>query len=264
MQIHHLSREKRLVEPAIVSRFRNFLLRHGVLGSGDLSMPPLSHEEKFEVIPLIFGYMPEKAVKDRSFDLRVKPIIREHFESIGLTADDELVDIVKTICDQFYSTSPKNLLRRRKFTINDIRANRMHAELLHRQNHRCTICGIDFRRSGGETLDHVIPWRILGDVRDGSNWQILCAECNAGKSSTISHLLMAESRNWAYGTHDGDGIDNHNNRLRFAVLSRDGKCMQPGCNLGPKETHLSVIRMVQTGLHVYDHYSTWCAEHSPR
>jgi hypothetical protein len=260
MPIHHLSREKRLIDPSFVESFKNLMLRHGALGSGDLSIPPLTDEEKFEIIPLVFGYMPEKAVRDRPFDFRVKPIIREHLASIGLAADEELVDIVKAICDQFYSTSPTTRIRK-KFSINDIRAGRMHTVLLRRQNYRCAMCGLDFRESGGETLDHVIPWRIVGDVRDGSNWQILCAECNTGKSSMISHLLMAESRNWAYGTYDGDGVDNHNNKLRFAVLSRDGQCMHSGCKIGPMEGHLSVARIINTGMRLYDHYSTRCVLH---
>lgn len=69
-------------------------------------------------------------------------------------------------------------------------------ELLVQQQCRCAICGerIDLEAE----LDHVIPWKYVGDELD-DNLQLLCFKCNRSKKAAPLYqlqMLLQKGHNW--------------------------------------------------------------------
>jgi len=265
MQIQHLSPERptHLIERSTIHAFKTLMLRHGALGRGDSSLERPNHSDIRNIVPLVFAYIPEGSIRPRPADLRIKPIVRAHLSSLGIGEDDELVSIIKSLSDQYYATSNFNeFAKPRKFSMSDIRAIGAYQWLVQRQNSRCALCGFSFRDHGGETLDHIIPWRLIGDNQDGSNWQILCAGCNSGKSSHLTHLMLLASMNWVYGKTLNLSDEEYSNQVRFSVLSRDGRCTSPGCNATPLNSSLRLVKSIGSGLGLYDFFTTRCEIHA--
>ena len=259
----HLS-PARLSNTTLIKDFKSLMLRHGATGVGDWNIPTFSERQKLDIVPLVFGLMPELAIKDRPYDLKIKPFIKAHFEELGLEQDNELIDIVKSISDQYFNTAPNRLhYFRRKFNVSDVRASKIFSKITERQNGRCGLCGVDFNKSNYETLDHIIPWRIIGDVPDGSNWQFLCADCNTGKNSVVSYLQLPESINWRYSNTllDASSDVDLTRRLRYTVLCRDEKCQELGCANNALTSELFVTKISKTSLQLHDFYKTKCKMH---
>lgn len=246
-----------------IKLFRQLTLRHGALGSGNSEYNALQNQELLNVAPLFFKLMPAEAIRtDRPYTQKIKPIISEHLEALGFDFDDELLSIIKALCDQYHRTAPKNPRRPSKFSMADIRANGAYKGLLQKQNYRCLTCGHSFRDHGGETLDHIVPWRLIGDNSDGSNWQLLCADCNTGKSSFLTYLMMPISLNWVYGVDRIQlGSNSCDLQTRFAVLSRDMHCCREGCGVGPNTESMHIRKVSDTGVGVFDFFKTFCREH---
>src|SRR5262249_30230059 len=142
--------------------------------------------ELLTIVPLVFGLLPARAVVREKPDDRIKPHIIEHLRSLAVDHDEELIDVLKSIADQYYATQPPEsrfidgergtqpVRPTRKFGISDVKAANYsrYRLLLERQAGRCAICGIPFNESATEELDHILPWRLVGDIPDGSNWQV--------------------------------------------------------------------------------------------
>lgn len=256
-----MERVGRLRDADSIVSFKNLMLKHGVLGYGLPNIPEVSEIDRFKILPMVFGFMPEAAIRNRKYDKKIIPIIRAHLEELNISYDDELLQIIKFLCDQYYSTSP-NLSqgRKKKFQISDIRSNRfMHQKIFERQNGRCHICGTLFNHLNYETLDHIIPWRLIGDVQDGSNWQFLCAQCNTSKAINISYLQMPESLNWSYTSSDTDSLIT--NKIRYAVLCRDRRCMHIGCNGNYKNNELTVCKTSEHSSFLFEFLEARCPDH---
>ena len=259
----------RLIGRDAIEGFRSLFLRHGVLGYGMPDRPVLNDASIFKVVPLVFGLMPAAAIYRDKGDMHIKPIIRAHFKNIELDYDEELVSIVKSISDQYYYTSPgyrsKVSAGTRKYTIRDVCASkgRVYREIKNRQAGRCAYCGVPFDGRGLETLDHIIPYRLVGDVLDGSNWRLACEKCNLGKTSIISIYLANEYHNWIYGgaTSSEPGDASASVRTRYVVLARDRGCTHPDCTATAVSSELKVQRVVPTGLNVADCCATFCSTH---
>jgi 5-methylcytosine-specific restriction endonuclease McrA len=237
------------------------MLRHGALGRGRDDARSLTHDEIRRVVPLVFAFIPETAIKSRASDLKIKPLVRKHLDALDIKYDDELVSIIKSIADQYYSTSNQNnLTKLRKYSMSDIRSLGAYPWLSERQKNRCAICGHNFRKHGGETLDHIIPWRLIGDNQDGSNWQILCATCNSGKSSYLTHLMLLASMNWVYGRSNLSD-EEYSTQVRYSVLSRDCRCTFDSCDATPRNSALVLAKSIQSGLGLYDFLTTRCPKH---
>ena len=237
------------------------MLKHGVLGSGRVDIEDVSEYEKFKTIPLVFGLMPESAIRGRRYDLKVIPIIRRHFDELSVMYDEELLHVVKNLCDQYFHTTPNTEhYTRRKFQISDVRATKfMYEKIMSRQNSRCAVCGSLFGADNIETLDHIIPWRLIGDVYDGSNWQFLCSKCNTSKATNLSFIQMPEFLNWSYVNSDNEsGITN---RIRYAVLCRDQGCRFPGCDKNPKNSDLDVVKLTDRSAYLYEFLEVRCKKH---
>ena len=200
-------------------------------------------------------------------DDKVKPLIREHLDAIGVAPENRLVDILKSVSDQFAATWAVNSLVtgvpiKRKMEIASLRAlGHPYRRQLDRQNGRCAICGVKFDGTREEQLDHIVPWRLIGDVRDGSNWQILCFECNNGKRSLLTALLSPEAWGWLYATQSPRFPDLPTLETRYVVLAQRGTCDEPGCARDASVAELEVAKAVHSGLAVADNLLVKCDLH---
>jgi hypothetical protein len=232
------------------------------------SASPPTEPERYRIVPLIFGLMPARGlVRDRK-DERIKPHIREHLASLGLGVDEDLVDIIKFVCDQYYSTQTKGSIgsssRPRKYGLSDIKAlnRRLYQQMIRRQNQRCVVCGLILDHATEETLDHILPWRLVGDIPSGTNWQIVCQECNNGKRAWFSALQSPESINWIYAGHD-QVIPHERPTLetRYVVLAQLAQCQIANCTHTASSARLHLVKCFQSGLAVADNLTILCDGH---
>lgn len=263
-----VSSRERLRDPRSIDLFKRIFVAHGATGLPSGSRD-FSEVDRMSIVPLVFGLLPAQSVQRSNRDQLVKPIIRRHLTAIGLQPDDELVTILKEISDQFFLSS-SSIAVRRKMKISDLRSSqpREYSNLRTTQNFRCAICGIPLTDTD-EHLDHRIPFRLIGDVRTGANWQLLCGACNIGKSHWISALQPSVSQNWAYAglsglslADEGDQVNEYNLTLRFSLLSQRRKCEHPGCSTGPFSGQMHLVRNVESSLPVIDHYMVMCDQHT--
>jgi hypothetical protein len=219
----------------------------------------------FALVPLVFGLMPRAVFTQRSPYEPLTPHIERHLSHLGLPRDEDLTAILREIGRQYAQTNRgRNLVTgARKYGMSDLRSRRTkYVEIRTRQHERCSTCGI-LLTGTEETLDHVVPWRLVGDIPDGSNWQILCRPCNSGKGSTISYLQVAAEMNWIYGMTPVPTGALIAAEIRYVTLKRFRKCGVPDCQAGPTERELRVVRRAGDGLLVPDHLAVVCEGHAP-
>jgi hypothetical protein len=260
---------RRPIERSTLDDFEGTLRYHGALGYRDGPLSgPATELTRLNVVPLVFGLLPVEALVRRSPDQLVKPSIRAHLAKVGVPTRESLVDVLKSVADQLWSTWPMsirygNARCRRKGSITDLRANPfLYKKMLTSQGRRCAVCGSSFEAPGDETLDHTVPFRIIGDVPDGANWQILCPSCNGGKAERLSALQSLEALNWAYSDATGSFVRTPSLRTRYVVLAQAGRCECTGCGARPNTTRLLVQRISETGLWVADNLHVRCQTHA--
>lgn len=56
-------------------------------------------------------------------------------------------------------------------------------EILRRDNYRCQMCGVTAKDGATLEIDHITPVS-KGGTNDADNLQVLCRDCNAGKSDS--------------------------------------------------------------------------------
>ncbi len=223
---HFLLGRRRIDEVALADFVRT-LRFHGALGFRDDSAGGLTDEQaRLNAVPLVFGLIPTNAVVRRRVDERINLAIRQHLSVVGVPVTDVLVDVLKAVSDQFWATWPVtneygNTRRLRKSSMADLRANpSLYRRIRQAQGFRCAVCGLVLEAPGEETLDHMVPFRIIGDVPDGANWQILCRACNSGKGERFSALQSLEALNWAYRDAHGAYARRPSLETRYLVLAR--------------------------------------------
>ena len=96
---------ERLKNDGVIDLFKGLMLKHGALGYGVEDAISLSELERFKIIPLVFALMPESAIRGRKYDLKIKPIIRDHLDELYIKYDETLLSVIKSLCDQFFQTS---------------------------------------------------------------------------------------------------------------------------------------------------------------
>lgn len=257
----------RLIQATNINAFVQLLCEHGALGYGydprrSASTP--SEEDLLAVLPLFFGLMPVRALVPMQLTglRRIRPLISTHLGSIGVQ-DEQLEEVLVAIADQYRSTlKNKNVLTgTAKFGIRDVRALRsVHRRLRERQGSRCVACGVDFARAD-ETLDHVIPWQFVGDVSDGSNWQLMCQPCNSAKGDMISLLQSPISHNWLYGGAFSWPHARIHPVSRYLALRRSGECCEADCGARPTGAQLFVQVAGPEFVPTVDHLEVRCTQH---
>jgi hypothetical protein len=266
-----VSSPARLVDSNSLSLFIKLFVAHGVLGWA-VGPREFTEEDRMRVVPLVFGLIPRRAIYRDSRDSMIKPLIREHLASVGVDgASDMLVTVIKEVADQYVLTARPHAVRR-KMTVADLRArySREYRAIRSSQGHRCAVCGISLE-DRDEHLDHRIPFRLVGDVSDGANWQLLCSVCNSGKWSWFSALQPSAAHNWVYGDLDnevgGEGagaVGESKATLRFCVLAQRRGCEVRGCGASVREGPLWVVMRHPLGLPVIDNLMVVCDSHRVR
>lgn len=255
-----LSSPARLTNPTAIAAFKRWFIFHGGLGyrPADALAVNTAEHERLEVIPLVFGLLPSGTLNRPRHVSQVKPSIRQHLTQIGLDDTDEtLVELLKRISDQYVRTAAK---RYRKFGMADLRATpAMYRAVLERQHGRCNVCGVSFLNKGvAQTLDHAIPFRLIGDIRDGANWQVLCEFCNGGKGSVLASLQLAEAYNWVYGGNIPPW--RLRRATRYLVLTQQAECSI--CRRTCHEAELHVTKVCAEGLPIADNLRVVCRTHA--
>lgn len=220
--------------------------------------------ERLALVPLVFGLLPVSALTRRRPDERIKPLIRQHLKDLGLPTEEPLVDALKDVADQYFDAALRpSGERKRKLGIESVRALRgdTYAELRARQAGRCAVCGARLGADTVETLDHIIPWLLVGDPFDGSNWQLLCADCNSGKREWLSALQSPQANNWHYGAGDTLPFAEPTLEARYVALAVAGHCQFSECSVRPNSGQLRVRRQVASGLAVVDNLAVLCEDH---
>jgi 5-methylcytosine-specific restriction endonuclease McrA len=232
-------------ETDVLADLKRIFLAHGVLGYGDPAsqreIVNVSEMAKLRIVPLIFGLIPAKAIDPtRNPTTPIKPFIIQGMTELGLPIDKDLVSVIKGISDQYFNTKIcPHLAKKGKFGMRDLRTRtKQYRHILSLQSGRCAVCGSEFNGSIIETLDHIIPFHLIGDVQDGSNWQILCDRCNSGKGSYITPLQSLFSTNWVYSGPHGTLHE----ECRYITLACGKRCNIEGCTNHPGNSKLHVIR----------------------
>lgn len=217
-----------------------------------------SEIERFQILPLVFGLLPSQSIFRERYDLKVKPLIISHLKGLGINPDPLFLRILKDISDQYYITGLENGLLQEKYTIEKLKANfpEKYKELINIQNNRCKLCGVKFTGEVIETLDHIIPWRLVGDTSNGKNWQILCSYCNTGKREYFSSLQSKLAYNWVYSRNITLDTDLPSKELRFVILSQKNCC--ENCHKDSTKVHLFLSKKLITGLAVADNLKVVC------
>lgn len=262
------SSPERLTDSKTIDLFKKIFLYHGAI-PGHSADGDFSEADRMAIVPLVFGLMPVGAVRRTHRDTAVKPLILAHLEALGVERrDDVLVSILKEIADQLHLTSgPKPV--RRKMRVSDLRITRPreYQRLRSVQAGRCCICGV-LLQDAEEHLDHKVPFRLLGDIASGLNWQLLCNDCNVGKSSWLSALQPTVAQNWLYSDLDMEATqsDLHGDyRLgltaRYSVFAQRKACGHFSCSRSAKNAHLKLRLRFSSALPVLDHFEVRCTEH---
>lgn len=222
-----------------------------------------SEHERLQLVPLVFGLLPRAALARKRPDDRIKPAIRAHLASLGIDSSELLVDTIKDIADQYFAVVFRPPSERpRKLGVESVRARgEVYKRIRQRQADRCAVCGVRLGKDATETLDHIIPWSLAGDRPDGSNWQLLCDLCNGGKREWLSALQSAQAANWHYGLGDPVPFE-PTQEARYVVLAVAGKCQAHGCEVRPRDGHLSVHQRHASGLAIVDNLLALCEAHA--
>lgn len=265
-----VSSPERLTDSKTIDLFKQIFVYHGAIpGRGADGDGDFSEADRMAIVPLVFGLMPVGAVHRRNRDVAVKPLILDHLDALGVDPQDEtLVSILKEIADQLHLTSGLKPVRR-KMRVSDLRMTRSrdYQRLRTVQANRCCICGVPLK-DAEEHLDHKLPFRLLGDIASGLNWQLLCDDCNIGKSSWLSALQPTVAQNWLYGDLDMESTKPEllgDYRLgltaRFSVFAQRKSCGHSGCSRTAKNSQLKLRLRFSSALPVVDHFEVRCLEH---
>ena len=225
--------------------------------------PELGAEQLVMVTEFLFEAMPVALANSGYSGAPIKPVIEDHLLASGLDSplNESLVSVLKNVIEQFQRTAP-TLGRRalRKKGVADLRASRrLYHAIRTGQRGRCAICGVPLMAGEVEEhLDHIVPFRLIGDVADGSNWQLLCSRCNIGKGEFLSPSLRPSWHNWSYGSPYPPGaVVDVPLETRYSALWARRKCAR--CQRGPLEAELTLESESPLGPWVRTNLSVVCA-----
>lgn len=122
------------------------------------------------------------------------------------------------------------------------------------QNGRCALCGSVLGGKAGAHVDHIMPVALHGKS-EVENYQLLCAECNLGKSKMPGWILSAP--------YLREGITP---RMKYCVLTRfHGRCCVSTCSATARLTELELVPRIPVqrgGRPIFDNLEALCREHA--
>lgn len=122
------------------------------------------------------------------------------------------------------------------------------------QRGRCALCGELLVPSVRPQVDHIIPV-ALGGKSHPSNYQLLCQQCNLGKSKLVGWVMGAPFFDEGYSC-----------KLKYCVLTRyRGRCTVQECYHSARTTKIEVLTIIPVqrgGRVIFDNLRTLCFEHA--
>lgn len=247
-----------------VGHLLELCLYYGALGfrPDHARKPHLSPLEYLDAIEFLFSAMPASLIGSEYSTAPIKPAIVEHLGNRGIRQPDAgLVACLKSVIEQYQRTRPRSAVwRTRKKGMADLRSNtKLYQEIRARQGERCAVCGVPLASgSVDEHLDHVVPFRLIGDAPDGSNWQILCTSCNLGKAEFLVPALRPTWHNWCYQEGSmAPVLEAISDEVRFAALWEAEVCCV--CGRSPRVCELVLTKKVETGPAVRTNLNVRCS-----
>lgn len=261
----------RLQESEALNLFTEVFIYHGALGRRQIINQTRNNSyseiERLRVTPLVFGLMPLKALSRDSISVPIRGHISNHLERLGIDVNQKLIDVVKEISDQFYQAKSSPKYKRSKYSLSRViqAHSQIYQDIQQKQDNRCAVCGLYFNSHSEQdkqpTLDHCIPWNLIGDPSDGSNWQILCKQCNNAKHHYLSHFQFPEILNWVYTDRRESLINSKPSmQTRYVVLTQKSYCEYPNCTSNHRNSQLFVVSD-KNALPVVDHCKVYCSQH---
>lgn len=123
-----------------------------------------------------------------------------------------------------------------------------------RQNYRCRICGRLLVARSQPHVDHIVPI-ALGGSDSVQNMQILCAQCNRGKSAFFDWRMAV--------SYDREGKSRA--RIRYCVLSRGrSMCSVDDCQRTSRDSQLHLVTKIPSargGREIFDNLVAVCDDH---
>ena len=246
-----------------IVRFIHITSFHGALGDRPDDSIIYDQKDLFFISPLFFYLTPHKVLTRSLTGHKYKKAIAKYHSEVGINENSQLIDIIFNMSDQYFSTSktfsPDHHYVKRKGSLAKLRSNPiLYKKVLTKQNYKCDICGVDYESNTNFHLDHIIPWRLLGDPDDGLNWRILCDRCNRGKGSFLSAMQTKEFNDWYY-SNEQDQISEHlfdSSILRYVcyAMNRNNKPI----NIG-KGKKFNLRKKVENGLFVFSNLEVYIA-----
>ena len=234
----------------------------GYIGKGT-ELFPLDHEQMVIASQQIFLFFPRSipstSRERRLFiDQRITDVVNP-----GYLDEDfiRLGDMIETV---YINWQLAKKSRKAKYTIGAVREKHtsIYSELLTKQSQRCVFCGYLFQNAENMHLDHILPYNLGGDdSAKGSNWQLLCADCNEGKSDFFTVVQYRGRQDWIYplkNWHPETEQRENWRRFRLIVLVRYGQCNN--CGRGPDQVQLSPLNS-GSGLSIPSNMICVCEEY---
>ena len=250
-----------------LNSFGVYLERYGMLapskaGAGPRVHHDVSEEELFMFSGMFYTLVPvlNKTLSKYPISApnRIKALIETYHLELGLNPEIT-VDYTYSILRNLIKY--KKYGQKYKFGIHNVKTkhSQIYQQLMEVQNSRCATCGLVFDDTQAPELDHVIPYALGGDVVDGSNWQLLCNDCNGGKGTLLTMTQHRYSRGWIYGLAGHlteEQTPSISNRIRYCVLKRDRGCLV--CSSSPQEKSLEVCKVRESGLRIPSNLQSLC------
>jgi hypothetical protein len=256
-----------IVTERAFARLIDLLDSHGARGFGHGNRASFREVDRWWAARTLFACLPVGALELRPGRDKFAPVLRAHLSALSLPVDQRACLVLKGIIEQMIATSPAmsarhGLRARRKYGVADVRALGRYAAIDAHQRGRCDTCGRLLMDAWSVELDHIVPFTLIGDIPDGSNWRLLCGDCNLGKHEFLSSWLAPDSWNWIGPANYGRMWEGPTLRARYTVLSTQQVCIN--CSRGAGEVTLHVGQRVSTALPVPTNLSVYCEEHIPQ
>lgn len=223
----------------------------------------LDHEQMAIASQQIFLFFPKSipstgAERRSLIEQRIREVVNPGYSDENFVL---LGDMIETVYINWHLAKKS---KKAKYQIGVVRMKhpRIYSEILQAQNHRCVFCGQLFEDGENMHLDHILPYNLGGDdSAKGSNWQLLCPDCNEGKRDLFTVRQYHGRQDWIYSLKnwypETERPDNWR-RFRLIVLVRDGECID--CARGPDQVQLTPINP-GSGLSIPSNMICVCAEY---
>lgn len=200
-----------------------------------------------------FGMALEEALLEKADELAVRQFLR--CMPNDRIKDSQVVDFVREVLGRWPSAEFLRLLQ--KSARGPRLAEEELIELENRQNGRCALCGRFLGRGANPQVDHVTPVSLGGESHM-ANYQLLCQQCNLGKSKLIG---------WIMGAPFFSGTGRQlTTKLRYCALAHArARCLANDCELSSRFSELQVIPIVPVpygGRWIFDNLTVLCMEHA--